>query len=376
MGIKICIDARYLSARPSGIARYSANLIRELARIGAHNEYCVFVHESYRPPEAAPNVRYIGVRDAPLSLGTLFSMGGRIDREHADLVHVTFPVIPLLLRTPLVVTVHDWQPLSVPGFSGLRPWPIPWAYDRFYGWEYPRAVRMARQVMTVSEYAREETIRYVPEAASRTVAIPLGIEEAYADPSASGSSPDRYILFVGSTRPNKQLPVLIEAFEKLIGRGPGLSGVGLVLALSVDRFFVPLRRMVEERGLTSKIRIIQNVEEGELRGLYRKAAVVSMATTHEGFGFPVLEAMASGTPVVIARHGALPEIGGDAALAVSPGDSGALAAAFERVLLEQGIAQELVSKGRKRARLFSWTRTAEATLEVYESARSRATGRS
>lgn len=377
--MKICIDARYLSSSPSGIGRYCKNLIRELGNIDQVNEYVVFVHDSYsRPREIPENFRYEAVPHRPLSFGTLLQMGSRIDRERADLAHILYSVIPLRLRTPLIITLHDWQPLTVPNFSGARPLPIKWAYDRFYRWHYPHAVRKARAVIADSEYTGAETLRWAPLAAEKCSVIHLGLEPEFFDPPAAGDLekvtpekgfPQRFILYVGSTRPNKQIPTLIRAFAQLQKSRPDLADVGLVLALTIDRFFAESEKLINDLHLREKIKVVPEAGDEILRALYARASIVSMATTDEGFGFPVLEAMAQGAPVVIADHGSLPEVAGGAALSVAPVNPSALAEAFARLLRDGDLRARLSREGLKRCSEFSWRRTAEATLKIYESLR-------
>lgn len=388
--MKICIDARYLSSRPSGIGRYSANLLRELERLDRENEYVVFVHDSYEATaEAAENFRYVASPHRPVSWGTLFKMGRLIDAERSDLVHSLNPVVPLRLSTPLVITIHDWQPLSVPGFSGMRPRPIEMGYDFFYRRHYPYAVRKARRVIAVSEFARRETERYVPSAAGKCGTILSGLD-GYFRSAPTGDEisrtidehdlPENYILYVGSTRPNKQLPTLLRAFDRVIrgwdARGDHRnvpSDLELVLAVTPDRFFVPCRALIDELSLGGRVRILENLNDAALKVLYRRARAVSMATIDEGFGFPVLEAMAQGTPVVISDRGALRELAGDSAVCVPAEDPGELARAIETTLNGSVMGNETApgdSPGEtthdlRRLDRFDWSRTAREVLAVY-----------
>lgn len=374
--MKIAIDARYLSGRPSGIVRYSEGLLAALGRLDAENRYIIFVGEGYRIPDHAPgNFEFRQVPFAPLSFGTLLKMGRRIDEARCDLAHITFPVVPLRLKTPFVVTIHDCQPLTVPGFSGRRPWPVPQAYGIFYRAEYRSALRRARRVITNSQFTRDQVADLYPEFEKKIEAAVLGHELGVGGHSPPKGDPpaddERTILYVGSTRPNKQLPTLIRAFVQM-RKSPSASNLRLVLALSKDRFYPPLARLMGELGLRvgagEAVEVVEHVSEAELRELYRGASALAMATTHEGFGFPVLEAMEAGCPVVIAEHGSLPEIAGDAALRVPPGDAAALAAALARILDDRDLAADLIERGRERIKQFSWDSTAQTTLRIYAEA--------
>jgi glycosyltransferase involved in cell wall biosynthesis len=373
--LKIAVDARYLTGRPSGIGRYSESLLLALARLKTEHTWHVLVQPGYQPPEALRGaMQWHAVALAPIGQGTLLRVGGLIDALRCDVAHVHCPLVPLRLQTPLVVTFHDWQPLTEPEFSAGRPWPLPQCYTQFYRWAYPRAARRARAIVNVSEATRAETVRFVPESAGRARAILSGLDDFFRQPASATECaavrqrfalPKRYLLYVGSTRPNKHLPLLLETYAQLKAGG---ERAGLVLVLTKDRFWGAAEAALRRLGLEREVCVLEGLDETALRAIYREAALFTMAATGEGFGFPLLEAMAQGVPTVIRAAGSLPELAGEAGICVPGGDAEALAEVWLKLLNEKELAERLGRAGAARAALFRWEDAARQTLAVLEQA--------
>ena len=176
-----------------------------------------------------------------------------------------------------------------------------------------------------------------------------------------------YCLFVGNLEPRKNLARLIEAFALMATRAPaGGTAPQLVLAGTRAWLYSGILSAVAARGVADRVVFTGYVPPGDLPALYAGAACFVFPSVYEGFGLPVLEAMAAGAPVVASRVGAIPEVAGDAALLVDAAQPAALAEAIEAVLADAGLRARLVERGRARARLFSWEATARRTLAVYE----------
>jgi glycosyltransferase involved in cell wall biosynthesis len=209
-------------------------------------------------------------------------------------------------------------------------------------------------IVTASDFSRNELIRELALDPQRITSIHLGVRlpDEIAVPIPAG---DRFVLFVGETEERKGLPTLIDAMRIVAHREPG---VALVLA-GKARGELPRFDGVDVRALG-------HVDDATLERLYRTASVLAYPSTYEGFGLPVLEAMAHGLPVVASNAGGIPEAGGDAALYVPPGDPAALARALLRVLQDDAERARYVALGLQRASQMSWGRTAEETLAVME----------
>jgi glycosyltransferase involved in cell wall biosynthesis len=256
--------------------------------------------------------------------------------------------LPLRCPCPAVVTVHDLSFEREPWLMGRR--------DRLvFRTQVPRSARRAARIFAVSGRTKRDLVeRYrVPE--ERIVVTPNGVDAAFTPDGPRAEGPP-YALFVGTLQPRKDPLTAVEALALLD------TDLRLVLAGPDKGDAERARRAAERLGLDGRVEFTGHVEKEQLARLYRGAACLVLPSRYEGFGLPVLEAMASGTPVVTTTAGAIPEVAGDAAILVEPGDPVALAGGIERALADR---DRLVRAGLERAREFSWRETAWRTLQVY-----------
>ncbi|HYM60621.1 MAG TPA: glycosyltransferase family 1 protein [Thermoanaerobaculia bacterium] len=232
----------------------------------------------------------------------------------------------------------------------------------------PREIAAADAIICVSEATRRDLLHFYEIDPRRAVAIHSGL----ATPAAGepvGGLPDRYLLFVSTIEPRKNLGVLLDAFESLKDRAAydgALVVVGRIGWKSEDI----VKRMRSSRWRAS-IHHLDYLRPGQLATVYRQAEIFVFPSLYEGFGFPLLEAMAHGVPSITARSSSLPEIGVDATLYFDPRDSAELAGLIELAMRDHELRQELVARGRKRAGEMLWSRTAEETLKVLRHAAER-----
>jgi glycosyltransferase involved in cell wall biosynthesis len=237
----------------------------------------------------------------------------------------------------------------------------------------PLAIRRARFVLTHSAYVRDTILARYRIAPERVVVAPPGTDpffreaprpEELAQAGARfGAEP--FFLYVGVLAPQKNPATLLRALAQLRARGartPRLLLVGRSVGAYWTRDLVPLIRSL---GLDDAVTGTGYVDDTVLRALYHRAAALVVPSFGEGFGLPVLEAMACGTPVIAASTSSLPEVGGDAALYVDPRDAEALAAAMARIVSEPDLREDLAARGRARAATFSWDRCVRRVLECY-----------
>lgn len=261
-----------------------------------------------------------------------------------------------------VVTVHDIAPLLFPsrrlGMSQLS-----WL------WALKGTLR-AKQLISVSAFTRQMLIEHCRVSSERIVVIPEGVEPAFRPlpREAAEELRRRYalpdaplLLHVGHTQPRKNLEGLLHALA-IVRRRNSHAVLLQVGGVPTAR----QRTLVESLGLRDAVHFLGPVPESDLIAFYNLADVFVFPSLYEGFGFPPLEAMACGTPVVASRAASLPEVVGDAGLLVDPRDPEALAAAVHRVLQDRELAEGLRRRGLARARQFTWERTARETLAVYE----------
>jgi glycosyltransferase involved in cell wall biosynthesis len=343
----VAIDADVLGRQRTGDERYVANLLRELAAAppGGLSYLAVTRH-----PKLVPT----GVRAVPLparsqELRVAWTLPRLLNRLRPALAHFQY-VVPPLWRGPSVVTVHDLSFERQPQF--MRP-----AERLNFRLMVPPSVRRAEVVLTVSQWSKDDIVERYGVPADRVVVTPNGVDPRFA---ATGPRVERdrpYLLLVGGVQPRKDPQVAVEALRDLpefdlLLAGPLLHGVDRVRDLAV------------RLGVAPRVHLLGHVGDDDLPALYRGASCLLLPSRYEGFGLPVLEAMACGTPVVAARATSIPEVAGDAAVLVPPGDAGALADGVRAALSRRDV---LVAAGLARVGAFSWAETARRTAAVYRS---------
>jgi glycosyltransferase involved in cell wall biosynthesis len=266
------------------------------------------------------------------------------------------------------VTVHD--------LSFLRlPQKFPRAKRLYLTRLCQASVNRARHVIAVSRQTADDLVRFFGTAAARITVIHNGVDRAFSPDNpadieafrAGRGLPSRYFLYVGTLEPRKNLPTLIRAFAHWRASGdPEAHQVKLVLAGAQGWFYAEIFRLVSELGLQDRVLFPGFVPDAELPQWYRAAEAFVYPSLFEGFGLPVLEAMACGTPVLCSRIGSLTEIVGEAALTVPPMAETEWMAAMALLARQPQLRQELGRRGLAQAQRFSWEATALATLEVYQ----------
>ena len=269
--------------------------------------------------------------------------------KRPDILHCPSFVAPWGLEVPYVVTVHDAATRRFP-----RDHPLEW---RFYDARLlPSRLRGASRVITGSEFGRREVISEYGLNPDRVVVVPYGLDPRYLT-EEPGDSPDGPLLFPGAPIGRKNLEVVLRAMA-----GP-LAKSTLEISGAVAADFPNHVSMIASLGLESRVRWLGQVED--LKAVIARAAVVVYPSLYEGFGFPPLEAMALGTPVVASNRGSLPEVLGDAALLVDPEDENAVADAIDSALTRPEVRNRLRRAGVARARQYTWESCAAKTLDVY-----------
>jgi glycosyltransferase involved in cell wall biosynthesis len=364
--MRIAIDARLWGEPRSGIGRYTRSLVAALVARCPDVRWVLYLDRPATDLPAGAEVRCL--RQPRRLVWTLWAAGRDLARRPVDLFHgVTGFELPAAGRTRLVTTVHDLVPLRLPRLVPVRH---RWAVRLLL----PGALRRASRVIAVSDATRRELLARYRLPPDRIVVVP----EA-ADPGFAAATPDDagrvrtryglagpYVLFVGLQEPKKNLGVLLEAVARL-KRAGAWPGARLAVAGAAGWGELALEARVARLGLDGVVRFLGPVPDADLPGLYAGAAAFAFPSLWEGFGLPVLEAMAAGAPVVASRRGAIPEVAGDAAVLVEP-EAAPLAEALGRVLADEGLRDRLSAAGRERARGFSWERAARETLAVYRAA--------
>ena len=364
--MRIGIDARAYGW--AGLGRYVRNLLRHLTGLPGAPELVVFVPRVYaREIAEMPRVRVVPVASSYYSLREQTLFLALLLRYRVDLMHFLHFNAPVFYRRPSVVTIHDLTRFLFPAQKHTGPF-HQWAYEEVFR----AAIVHARRVIAVSEHTRNDLLRFFPNVADRTVVIPEGIEhERYhttTNSAADAAALARlginkpYLLFVGVWMNHKNLPRLLEAFTDV--RQQGFAGQLVITGVGRPHD-EDVPGLVRRLRLSSSVILPGNVPEQILPILYRQASVFVFPSLYEGFGFPPLEAMACGVPVVASQVASLPEVLGDAADFVDPLSPGDIARGVSRVLRDAPHREGLIVRGLERVKRYQWSRCAAETLHVY-----------
>ena len=370
-GSHVAINAHLLSGRAgyrsAGVHQYIYHLLRHLGQADDRLRYTVLLGEGVLPPDSALTSlqsRWSTSRAAVRVAWEQLVQPWVLRRIGADLVHGPVFVGPLLAHCPVIVTIHDLSFIRCPDLS--RP------ANRMYRTVLTRlSAQRARRLIAVSAHAAAESTRLLRVPRERVDVIYHGVDPVFrplpADKIAAfrrdRGLPERFVLFVGTLEPRKNLVRLVEAFARIRdGR------VRLVLAGGKGWLYDDLFAKVEALGLDEEVVFPGYVMNDELSLWYNAATVFSYPSVYEGFGLPVLEAQACGTPVLTSNTSSLPEAAGDGALMVDPYDVEELAAGLDRLLTDEPLRHELRERGLAHARQFSWSHTARETARVYRRA--------
>ena len=356
--MRIGIDANPMVRRRGGVGWYVTRLVEGLAAHDGENEYRLYAD---RPLEAAglPGTRWASV------VAGRWSLRRAVRRDGVDVFHGTSFRLRARGRLGSVVTIHDLSAERLPGLGGRR------FGQRLASAKTRGTARRADRVIVHSHSGAGDVADRFGVAPDRIAVVPLGVgpeffpepppvQEAVRARLAAGR--EGLILFCGSLEPRKDMPTLLRAFARVPA---GRDRYRLVLAGGGGRASGEIASLVSRLGLDDAVALEGYLEVAQLRALYSAATLFVLPSRYEGFGLPVLEAMACGAPVIATNASSLPEVVGDAGLLVPPGDPGVLSEAMARVLQDPALAADLRRRGFDRAKRFTWEETAARTLAVY-----------
>jgi glycosyltransferase involved in cell wall biosynthesis len=370
--MRVGLDGRCIQDHFPGIGRYAYNLSLQMARAAPELSLVLFydpraqnTRHDLSALEALPNMTMRPVDLPILSLRSQLALPRLARAERLDLFHSPYYVMPYAMPCPTVVTLHDLIPSLYPeSLPRARLAPLFVLLQRLALWR-------AKGILVDSQATAEDVHSMLGAPISRLTVAPLGVEERFRPVPEAERTQMRerlglrapYILYLGINKPHKNLVRLIEAWAGL--RPSERGACWLVLAGPDDPRYSQPRQAVVRLGLTESVRFVGEVADEDLPGLYAGAQAFVLPSLYEGFGLPVLEAMACGAPVACSRTSSLPEIVGDAALTFDPLSVPRICGALGRLLTEPGLRQRLSVLGQERAARFTWRRTAEATLALY-----------
>lgn len=360
--MKVLLDCRMASW--SGVGRYTVGLTRALAARADVELVQVCTEGDSPPTREGPRIQTITSTQHPLGLKGALELGHIQRRSAPDLVHCLHFPTPVPAQAPLVVTLQDLIPLV---FPASMPATTRRAGYRLWNW---RATRSAKRVIVPSRTTEGDVARLFPAARGKMVVIPHAADDFSSGQAAQLSgrlaalAASSYLLAMGSTRPHKGLDELLSAFGTL---APSFPELRLLLVGTEPPGFLDSQYEDAPPDTRRRVTFTGDVIDEDLRALYTGASVFVVSSRYEGFGLPVLEAMALGTPVVCSDAASLPEVAGEAALTYPTDEHAKLATSVTRVLRDARLRRRLVKAGHDRAAQFSWAKAAEATAAVYAS---------
>jgi glycosyltransferase involved in cell wall biosynthesis len=365
--VRIGYDITAISAQPSGVGNYAGYLLHHMVEAEPNHEY-VLLSNRPPPPALLPRCARLAAQPFPSrALWMQLALPRRLRGLNLDLCHYPNSLGPLLNPCPYVVTIHDMTLSLLPQHHKLRTQFVVRPL-------IPLVARRAQRVITVSEHARQDVIRLLRIPPERVVAISEAAAPLFQPAPLVEQQRVRaryrlerpYILYVGTLEPRKNLVRLVQAWHRLRQRGE--IEHGLVLTGARGWKDQAIFDTVRALGCADEVVFTGYVPRADLPALYTGAALFAFPSLYEGFGLPVVEAMACGTPVLISTAPALAEVAGDAALQVDPASVSAIAAGLGRMLNDPALRADLRERGLRRASAYSWQSAAQQTLDMYRAA--------
>ena len=370
---RIVVDARYLRGDPGGVVSYTEALIQHLPILLPDVPIVLLRHPRMQCSlSRAPNVTEWILGGRPNNPWTYFRMGSWLNARLSpdDLFHAPYRILPRGLHPKRVITIHDVMHVVCPEL--VFPHPLIRAFVQpFWSTAIRSALRRADRILAVSHYSANDTLRVDASCASRLRVTLNGkspsfrpMERANAERVSASIVPpgQRFFLVVGGGYPNKNHVAAISAFAKAF---PSSGDMRMLVVQRRRTRPKEVREILSRLSLDSRIQVRSGVRHEELVALYNRAEALVFPSLYEGFGLPVVEAMACGCPVLCSNVTSLPEVAGDAALFIEPKDDDAIAKAMRRVIEDRPLRQSLSERGIQRAALFDWRKMVVETVVAY-----------
>jgi glycosyltransferase involved in cell wall biosynthesis len=362
--MRFAVDAHAIGSRLTGNEVYIRNLLTEFARLDPESEFLAYVSSPTAPAQLPAGVQTRWVSANPYRrLGVDLTKHLRRDRPSVLHVQYTGPLIPF---RPLVVSLHDVSYLECPQY-----------FTRFRAAQLRltvrRTLRAAARVITGSEYSRRAILRHYALDESQVVVIPNAVSSRFRPMDREAAQAalwkklgimSPFVLTVGDLQPRKNHLGLLRAFEELVRMHPDLPHQ-LVFAGKETWYSPALHKAVRSSPAASRVQLAGFVDDQDLVTLYGACDAFAFPSFYEGFGLPILEAMACGRAVVCSHSTAITEVADAAAILFDPHSTAEMARALAGVLMDSDLRLRLERLGAARAAAFSWERSAARTLEVY-----------
>lgn len=372
----IVVDARFVGPQQTGLGRYTEELLKSLEKIDRQDRYTVLLRREaldyYRP--RAKNFTTAEADFQWYTFGEQIGMLKVLRRLRPDLVHFCHFNVPLTYRRPFVVTIHDLIKDEFKGQeSTTRSRFVYTLKHRAYSWVSRHAILRSRYILTPSGASRQKILQRYRVPGDKVIVTHEAADERFAryrtlqvTDAERASLTKKYhlkfpfLLYVGNAYPYKNLDRLLSALKLLP------TPINLVNPCARSVFYDRLAAVAKQKGLADRVILPGFVPDEDLAKLYRLAVAYVFPSLSEGFGLPLLEAQMAGLPVVASNAPPLPEIGGDGALYFNPHDVNEMARQVERISKDEALRRQLIERGNANTKRFSWDRTAQQTLAVYQ----------
>jgi len=370
--LHIAIDARWIFPEISGIGLYTQELIAALTRSPTPHRFTVIFNRPEVMARTAAQTDFthhaeftgVMINSSPFAPLDQIRLPRLLKKQNVDIYHTTNFMIPLVGMGDIkrVVTIHDLIPLL---FRDYAPRAKKNRFFVVYKWLMHTAARKSDMIIAVSESTKRDVIQHLgiaPDNENKVRVIHEGVTTNHI-PAQRIARNETIFLFVGRRDPYKNLPMLVQSLADL--RNEGLPAKLRVVG-SDDPRYPEARQLAEKLGVNDHVLWSGYVPDRDLLSAYQQADVFVLPSRYEGFGLPVLEAMACGTPVICSNTSSLPEVAGNAALMIDPSNPATLTDAMRRVIKDPALRADLSRKGLAQAAAFTWDETARQTLSAYE----------
>ena len=378
--MKIGIDIRLIGKKRTGDEAVFFNFVKNLAQIDAANNYFLYTNrdpekdrglaKEIRKLELRDNFKVVFINSPNRFLWNFWALPNCLRKNVVDVFHTQY-IAPFWLpkNVKLILTIHDIS-------FNFYPQLIKKGDLFFLKALIPRSLRMAAKIIAVSEFTKSEIEKYYKIPSGKIAVAYNGIDFGLFNQNLSPEKleiirkkyhlPEKFILYIGTLQPRKNVPVLIEAL-KIFYEKYNLQDVKLVIAgkRKAHNFDTRIDETIKKYNLQENIIFPGWIDEEDKPALFKLARCFVFPSLYEGFGIPIVEAMSAGTPVVCSNQEALLEVGGSAILSSNPDDANQMAENIYKALKDEGIRSDLMKRGIERAEYFSWRKNAEKTLEIY-----------
>ncbi|MBK8988615.1 MAG: glycosyltransferase family 4 protein [Chloroflexi bacterium] len=362
-------DARAATDHFPGIGRYVCNLAQALSALLATDERLILLRDPSRPsrwqlPPSSEQVQWVDTAVSPFAPAQQRQIPKLLRQIQADVYHSPYYLMPYRPGAPTLLTFYDLIPQRYPQYVSLRARLLTSLLTRL-------ALRTADHIVAISEFTRQDALALYPIPPEKITVVPLAADPHFQPQSpteiervrARYNLPPGYVLYLGINKPHKNLVSLITAWKELAAQLT--AAPQLVIAGAWDGRYPEAKETAVRLDLTAHITFLGPVAEGDLPGLYSGAGLFVFPSQYEGFGLPVIEAMACGTAVACANASSLPEVGGAAAAYFDPANVAEITAVLHHLLTDKTARQRHQALGLTQAKQFSWQKTAAATLSLY-----------